>query len=74
AISAFAISFSSSTPVQPIIAFCGVTNAIHALRLLAEKRREKQKLHFVFIDLEKLSIASLMMSSGMLYDGVMNSG
>ncbi|VDP15935.1 unnamed protein product [Heligmosomoides polygyrus] len=37
------------------VAGCGTVNAIHAARLLIEKRREKQKLvHIAFLDLEKI--------------------
>ncbi|VDP07820.1 unnamed protein product [Heligmosomoides polygyrus] len=36
------------------VACCGTVDAIHAVRLLLEKHREKQKpVHFAFLDLEK---------------------
>ncbi|VDP12812.1 unnamed protein product [Heligmosomoides polygyrus] len=36
------------------VAGCGTVDAIHAVRLLLEKHREKQKpVHFAFLDLEK---------------------
>ncbi|VDP20059.1 unnamed protein product [Heligmosomoides polygyrus] len=43
-----------STNQCGFVSGCGTVDAIHAVRLLLEKHREKQKpVHFAFLDLEK---------------------